>query len=980
MKATTLYRVFLRSGPRNVLAYPRKVIPAGAEVTVLNRAGEWLAVDYLGKEGFLRRDAVELEPGSDEEYYELPEVLLHELAAIRENGAPDGGHEESVCTPAGDKERRLRQVTAQLHAARLTALCLSGGGIRSATFNLGVLQGLAKGGLLGEMDYLSTVSGGGYIGSWLSSWIARVPGTARERVDDVSRVLAQQTEESRRREPYQVRFLRDYSNYLTPRVGIFSIDTWSIIGTYLRNLLLNWMVLIPLLFTFLLLPRLLVLLVSGTGVEGGAAQWLIWGGAVLGILPIAYTVIDLPSIGDRRLKKGYFVTFFLVPLLLMAVAFSAYWGCSYLKLDAADPDVTAFMKFTTIVHLGGWGAGLLWLWAKKVSLPALPVAVFCLCAVLTGAVAGALGWLAATKLLPVVLATMANPGLFYAVVSVPMVLADYLLTGTLLVALLSRFTGDQDREWWGRAGGVTIMAGLVWAALLVIVIYGPWLILPESHGFWKKLYLLVGGGAGIWAALMGKNASTPALRPGIAMDKVRTQLPAAAAVLFILFLLQVVSFAATCLLWWGKLPGMSGGAPIPEVTPGVSFLSHLYLLLHTPVACLLWLAAATASVWLLMALMVNINTFSMHAMYRNRLVRCYLGASRRRKERCPNPFTGFDRNDDCAMVELSTRPFHVVNMAWNLVKGERLAWQQRKAATFTMTPLFAGGDLGSENPAKRIRPGGYRNMETYGAGWGPRTARPTTLGTAMAISGAAASPNMGYHSSPLVTFVMAFFNVRLGWWLGNPGTGTRGAWRKASPGLALVPLLKETFGFTREDGKDIYLSDGGHFENLGLYEMVRRRCRYIVVCDAGCDCDGRFEDLGNAVRKVRADFGVEIDIDLAAVREKKLHFAVGTVRYCCCDNGETDQGTVLYLKPVLTGDESADLLNYAKVHAEFPHEPTSDQWFDEAQFESYRKLGLHSVLQVTGGGRLDLEECFSRAGRMHRRALKELDQRHSSTR
>ncbi|QWV97988.1 patatin-like phospholipase family protein [Geomonas nitrogeniifigens] len=978
MKATTLCRVYLRSGPRNVLAYPRKVIPAGAEVTVLELAGEWLKVGYLEKEGFLRRDSVELEPGSDREYYELPEVLLRELAAIRESRGEEGDAGQRALPAEEDKESRLRRVIPQLHAARLTALCLSGGGIRSATFNLGVLQGLARCGLLGKVDYLSTVSGGGYIGSWLSSWISRETGTAKDRLDKVTRVLAQQTEESRRREPYQVRFLRDYSNYLTPRVGMFSVDTWSIIGTYLRNLLLNWLVLIPMLFTFLLLPRLLVLLVSGQGMGTGGGEWLLWGGGCVGILPIAYTVIDLPSIGDGKLDKGYFIAFFLVPLLLMAVALPSYWGCSYLATDAAYPDVTVFIGFAISVHLGGWVAGHLWLWAKKVSRPLLPAAVFFVCAALTGAVAGALGWVAATRLLPVLLTRVAYPELLFAVLSVPLVLADYLLTGTLLVALLSRFTGDQDREWWGRAGGVTIMAGLAWAALLALVVYGPWLILPESHGLWKKLYALLGGGAGIAAALMGKNAATPALRPGISMDRVRTQLPAAAAVLFLLFLVQAVSLAATCLLWWGELPWSPGRGGIPSDVPlGVGFLTHLYLLANTPAPCLLWLAAATASIWLLMALMVNINSFSMHAMYRNRLVRCYLGASRRKEERCPNPFTGFDRNDDRAMVELGTRPFHVVNMAWNLVKGKRLAWQQRKAASFTMTPLFAGSDLSSDDRAKGVKPGGYRDMDSYGAGWVPRTAHPTTLGTAMAISGAAASPNMGYHSSSLVTFVMAFFNVRLGWWLGNPGTGMHGAWRKASPGLALIPLLKETFGFTREDGKDIYLSDGGHFENLGLYEMVRRRCRYMVVCDAGCDCDGRFEDLGNAVRKVRADFGVEIDIDLAAVRAKKLHFAVGTVRYGCCGEEEADEGCVLYLKPVLTGDESADLLNYGRVHAEFPHEPTADQWFDEAQFESYRKLGLHSVLQLTGGGLLELEECFSRAGRLHRRALKELDQRHS---
>ena len=121
----------------------------------------------------------------------------------------------------------------------------------------------------------------------------------------------------------------------------------------------------------------------------------------------------------------------------------------------------------------------------------------------------------------------------------------------------------------------------------------------------------------------------------------------------------------------------------------------------------------------------------------------------------------------------------------------------------------------------------------------------------MAISGAAASPNMGYHSSPPVGLVMTLFNVRLGWWLGNPARQAR-PYRREGPrwgpcgGQAVVSRPSAT----TDDSPYVYLSDGGHFENLGLYEMLRRRCRFIVVIDAGCDPDFTFEDLGNAVRKI----------------------------------------------------------------------------------------------------------------------------------
>ena len=98
-----------------------------------------------------------------------------------------------------------------------------------------------------------------------------------------------------------------------------------------------------------------------------------------------------------------------------------------------------------------------------------------------------------------------------------------------------------------------------------------------------------------------------------------------------------------------------------------------------------------------------------------------------------------------------------------------------------------------------------------------------TLATAMAISGAAVSPNMGYNSSPLVGMLLSLFNLRLGWWLGNTGTPGAGSYRKEGPQPGFRPALQELAGRTTDDAAWIYLSDGGHFDNLGVYEMVQRR-------------------------------------------------------------------------------------------------------------------------------------------------------------
>jgi hypothetical protein len=161
----------------------------------------------------------------------------------------------------------------------------------------------------------------------------------------------------------------------------------------------------------------------------------------------------------------------------------------------------------------------------------------------------------------------------------------------------------------------------------------------------------------------------------------------------------------------------------------------------------------------------------------------------------------------------------------------------------------------------------------------------------------------------------------------------------------------------------VYLSDGGHFENLGVYELVRRECRFIIVCDADCDPDGSFDSLGNAVEKCRRDFGAEIDIRIAELKRRpasgksKAHFALGTIRY----HDQREPGLLLYVKPTLNGDEPEDVQAYAAKHSSFPHDTTADQFFDESQFESYRALGEHifdtligllTSPVVTGGPRL----------------------------
>jgi hypothetical protein len=292
-------------------------------------------------------------------------------------------------------------------------------------------------------------------------------------------------------------------------------------------------------------------------------------------------------------------------------------------------------------------------------------------------------------------------------------------------------------------------------------------------------------------------------------------------------------------------------------------------------------------------------------------------------------------------------------------------WQERKAESFTVSPLHSGN--------WRL---GYRDTREYGG------TRGITLGTAVTISGAAVSPNMGYHSSKVIAFLLTLFNVRLGWWLGNPGPAGERTYKRPCPRLTITPLAAEAFGFTDDHHGYVYLSDGGHFENLGLYEMVRRRCHQIVVCDAGCDPGCALDDLGNAVRKIRIDMGVRIKFTRILISGRRnadgrnadgrcetpprdRYCAIGEIDYRSVDGEQARNGTLLYIKPAYYGGEPADVVNYATTCRDFPHETTADQFFSESQFESYRSLGYHVMEQLWGSTRLtgaaDLDELFDRA-------------------
>lgn len=318
----------------------------------------------------------------------------------------------------------------------------------------------------------------------------------------------------------------------------------------------------------------------------------------------------------------------------------------------------------------------------------------------------------------------------------------------------------------------------------------------------------------------------------------------------------------------------------------------------------------------LIGAVTNTNRISMHNFYRDRLSEAYI--IKRVEVENDEIITS---NEELTLKELHSypngAPYQIINTTLNVPSSKNRYLRGRGADFFVFSKHYCGAEST-----------GYRKTEEYDKG-------RTRLATAMAISGAAASPQMGELSSPIMTFILTLLNVRLNRWMPNPDPA-RKAWIKFWP----FYFVKELLDKGREDDRLLNLSDGGHHENLGIYELIRRRCAVIIASDAAADPDFNFGDLANTMRKVRIDMGVEIAIDLKQLRQDtnakntKAHCAVGTIDY-----PDAPKGILVYIKSSITGDETEDLLAYRRKYPTFPDQSTADQFFDEAQFESYRELG-----------------------------------------
>ena len=883
---------------------------------------------------------------SNKDNRDQPPLQLHEVLEeeyIKLHGPLPTDYDLKNQTP----EKRLAAIYAMIHSLeeKRTALCISGGGIRSATFALGILQGLARCGLLDKFHFLSTVSGGGYIGSWLSSWIKR------EGINTVVPALAGATVKVTEVEPKPLRHLRSYSSYLSPRLGLLSADTWTLIAIYLRNLFLNWLVLVPFLAAALMVPRIYAAILRYLIANPHPAdKSLLFIAAALGIVAVAYIGSNRPGTGKDQEGRGQAAYLWrcLAPLTLSAILISLYWAAYYSQTDDAVP-LRYFIGFGLLINVLGY---LQWAVMGR-DKPKPRMFGELSAAVITGLFSGWLLWLASTASFFFTGADDDVSLLTYTCLAVPMILGIFLVSAFLYNGLISFWTNDDDREWWSRSDSWILIVIVGWAAFSALVIFGPiWL---------NKLYVSgIGGLSGLIALLLGKSADTPANEKTSETKKGLTAVLKAnalkiAAPVFLVFLLILLSAGTSFLLYYAMTSEFLADNFLRAATNNLETFGYEAVINNSRIPLVVLGCLLLLLISVVVAFFININRYSLHAMYRNRLIRAYLGASN--PSRKPNKFTGFDPKDNfpvhllAPQIDHKARLFHVLNLTLNLVAGKELAWQERKAESFTVSPLHSG----SCNPGL-----GYRSSEEYGGVEKEPNESGISLGTAMAISGAAASPNMGYHSSAVVGALMALFNARMGWWLGNPGPAGKSTYDKEGPFWALKPMIAEAFGLTDDESTYVYLSDGGHFENLGLYEMVLRRSHIIIVSDAGCDEKCSYEDLGNAIRKIRIDMGIPIEFNLPMKissrldDEKGQYCALACIRYSCVDGPKAKDGILVYIKPAFYGNEPRDVYNYAIAHPAFPHESTADQFFTESQFESYRMLGSHIMETICGDGTSDI--------------------------
>lgn len=792
--------------------------------------------------------------------------------ALEADGKPVDPRSRALLAAEADYVRQWRarargQEQPEGDPENLVGLALSGGGIRSATFALGVMQALARHNLLSRVDYLSTVSGGGYIGSalsWLLSKKARDDFKTAS-CEDGGLLEAEDVAEGpgfgpdRDSFPYgtddpapgtehtdgilqrnMLRYLRRHGDYLAPGAGISIV---SLLAVILRGIFLNLLVWVPV-FVLLFLGAFKLS-------EGVIAPWHPAGDGGTGqpvLLAKAFAAMEPATACNPPLPSGTVVA----PPEQAAL-------CADLKTRQNLHDIQAKLpKLFLFEYLLYLGVGIL-------------------AVLLAGAV-----------------------------------------VYSLLTVARRRLGTDYRATWYAWRRSAEKHAAFLLPLLVACLLAGT---LPMVSAYLENM-LLVSGPLAMVAGLVAVLRNFLKSMSGDSGTPLGLLVSVGAGLFLYGFLLVAYHLAFTVY-------------PDPAV-PHWAFYAGFAL------------AAVTG-------LVVNLNYTSIHRFYRDRLMESFMPDVGSALCNTTGAAQGADGAalHDFATDQVPRGPYHIINTNVVLVNSGEEIYRQRGGDNFILSPLYCGSNAT-----------GWRRTSDYMGG-------KMTLATAMAISGAAANPNAGVGGAGLtrnlfLSLVMSLLNLRLGYWACHPRPSRHPShnanhFRPGAYAFAGV-LGARRLGYN-EQRAFLELSDGGHFENTGVYELVRRRAKLIVVSDAAADAEFAFSDFQTTVNRIQDDFGARIKVAEYASPDEvmpgtasdndsrypmNVEFAkqghmVATITYA-----DGSQGTLIYLKAVLTPEVSFKVKGYAAQNPEFPHQSTADQFFDDVQFESYRELGYRLADSMLG--------------------------------
>jgi hypothetical protein len=805
----------------------------------------------------------------------------------------DAPSEEDILDHEEALIRRTRK--ARLGTDALSPWCglgLSGGGIRSASLGLGVLQALAEKDILKRFDYISSVSGGGYIATSLQWWWSR----PREDIPDPNTQTfgvgpadfpygparpdpAAQAATTSARAGENLTFLRAHSSYLTPGNGL---SIWSILGVLLRTIVISLLTWIPVL-TAIFVGISLV----GYGADILANAVGLW--SPLGpLLPVRWTDLCKTFKCDLEYSALYAILLWASYAISCAFVFAAIL---FALVSRAPQDNRH--RFRTVVGLGIAAAlgvaALVYLFGLyPASAWDVPVAVIAVILVIVVAVA------------------------------VLVVLSELLTTRSLNASYWLRRSIERLL---GQAF-IPSLAVLASSTIPILPYYGVQSTLTANH-------LTIGGVlgllSGLGSALYGYYTFLRNIVPGMVGEIAAT-------------LGAIVYLYATLVIAY---------------TLAMTLLNYHDLSLDNYV--LIGLLSAIV-VGFSLGLFANINYVGFHRFYRDRLMEAFMPTDR--------SVTAIQANyspvaDNLLVTDLTQffqspgtnalykpRPYPLINSNAILINDSNQKFASRGGDNFIISPLYIGSkSTGWQDSTKYIERNG-----------------PLTLASAMAASGAAANASAGYIGTgitmnPLVSSVMSLLNIRLGMWVGNPFyRQTRRV--RSIPTFLMAGIYPGFAGqLHRHESNFLELTDGGHFENLGLYELVRRKLEVIVVVDGEEDPSISLSSLVSAARRIEQDFGARLIFYSgrgperlmmypsqgypSGVRYAEAPFLVGEISY-----NDGSKGILIYIKATLIKQMDFTTSGYLAANPSFPHQTTANQFFSPDQFDAYRFLGYECAIQM----------------------------------